>query len=84
MIKGFYQIIDENYIASYGYGYGGTPITEGEYEAIKAAVLACPAPPEGKAYRLRGDLTWELYDLPIPEPTPITPEDLMTALEEIL
>ena len=58
-----------NYILAIGTGYGGTEITEAEYNEIMAIIQNRPAA-EGKGYRLKADLTWEEYDLPpVPEPS---------------
>ena len=57
------------YILAIGTGYGGTEITETEYNDIMAIIQSCPKV-EGKGYRLKSDLTWEEYDLPpVPEPS---------------
>ena len=58
-----------NYIIAIGTGYGGTEISEAEYNDIMAIIQSCPVA-EGKGYRLKTDLTWEAYDLPpVPEPS---------------
>lgn len=58
-----------NYILAIGTGYGGTEITEAEYNEIMAIIQNHPTA-EGKGYRLKADLTWEKYDLPpVPEPS---------------
>ena len=58
-----------NYILAIGTGYGGTEITEAEYNEIMAIIQNRPTA-EGKGYRLKADLTWEEYDLPpVPEPS---------------
>ena len=58
-----------NYILAIGTGYGGTEITEAEYNEIMAIIQNHPTA-EGKGYRLKADLTWEEYDLPpVPEPS---------------
>lgn len=58
-----------NYILAIGAGYGGTEITEAEYNEIMAIIQNRPTA-EGKGYRLKADLTWEEYDLPpVPEPS---------------
>ena len=58
-----------NYILAIGTGYGGTEITEAEYNEIMAIIQNHPKA-EGKGYRLKADLTWEEYDLPpVPEPS---------------
>ena len=58
-----------NYILAIGTGYGGTEITEAEYNEIMAVIQNRPTA-EGKGYKLKADLTWEEYDLPpVPEPS---------------
>ena len=58
-----------NYILAIGTGYGGTEITEAEYNEIMAVIQNLPTA-DGKGYRLKADLTWEEYDLPpVPEPS---------------
>lgn len=63
-----------NYILAIGTGYGGTEITEAEYNEIMAIIHSRPTA-EGKGYRLKADLTWEEYDLP-PEPEPSDEDEL--------
>ena len=47
----------------------GQNITETEYNEITAIIQNRPTA-EGKGYRLKADLTWEEYDLPlVPEPS---------------
>lgn len=64
---------DTNYIVSVSEGtIGENEITESEYETIMDAIGTLPsqpAPPEGFGYRLKTDLTWELFELP-PSPPP--------------
>ena len=61
--------ISNNYILAIGTGYGGTEITEAEYNEIMAIIQNRPIA-EGKGYRLKADLTWEEYDLPpVSEPS---------------
>lgn len=67
----YYMNVDGEYIASVQVGGGGTPITEEEYNAIIDVIQNAPEAPEGYDYRLKTDLTWELYKLtPEPEPDP--------------
>lgn len=66
-----------NYILAIGTGYGGTEITETEYNEIMAIIQNHPTA-EGKGYRLKADLTWEEYDLP-PEPEPSDEDELSEA-----
>lgn len=58
------------YILSVQIGGGGTPITDEEYDLIIAAIKSRPKAPEGYGYHLKTDLTWELYELPAPDPDP--------------
>ena len=65
----YYKQTSNNYIIAIGTGYGGTEISEDEYNDIMAIIQSCPAA-EGKGYRLKTDMTWEEYDLPpVPEPS---------------
>ena len=66
-----------NYILAIGTGYGGTEITEDEYNKIMTIIQNRPTA-EGKGYRLKADLTWEEYDLP-PEPEPSDEDELSDA-----
>lgn len=65
-----------NYILAIGTGYGGTEITEAEYNEIMAIIQNHPIA-EGKGYRLKADLTWEEYDLP-PVPKPSDDDEIST------
>ena len=65
----FVQYGKKNHIIAIGTGYGGTEITEDEYNKIMTIIQNRPTA-EGKGYRLKTDLTWEEYDLPpVPEPS---------------
>ncbi len=61
--------IDGAYLLAIGTGSSGTAITKAEYDAILAVIRACPQE-AGKGYRLKTDLTWEIYDLPPEETEP--------------
>lgn len=77
--------ISDGYILSVQIGGGGTPITDEEYDAIIEAINNCPEAPGGYSYRLKADLTWELYELPPePEPDPNAEISDMEALSIIL
>ena len=54
----FVQYGKKNHIIAIGTGYGGTEITETEYNEIMAIIQNHPTA-EGKGYRLKADLTWE-------------------------
>ncbi len=66
MIMRYYKQITDNYILAIGTGYGGEEITETEYNSIMSIIQSHPQA-EGKGYRLKTDLTWEEYDLPVVE-----------------
>ena len=72
----FVQYGKKNHIIAIGTGYGGTEITEAEYNEIMAIIQNHPIA-EGKGYRLKADLTWEEYDLP-PEPKPSDEDEIST------
>ena len=60
-----YQKNTENgYIVSIVSGVTNGNITEEEYSSILAVIRNKPTAPDGYDYRLREDLTWELYELP--------------------
>lgn len=62
----FVQYGKKNHIIAIGTGQGGTEITEAEYNNIMSIIQARPQA-EGKDYKLKSDLTWEEYDLPVVE-----------------
>ena len=81
-----YFVNEENgYIISVQEGGGGTrEITAEEYAAVIDAIMNRPEAPEGFAYRLRTDLTWEEYELPAVEADPDPEISDSEALEIIL
>lgn len=59
------KIVIDGYIILVSHNGIGTPITEQEYNSIIEKIDNKPATaPDGYGYRLRTDLTWELYELP--------------------
>lgn len=62
----YFKQITDNYLIAIGTGAGGTEVTEAEYNEIMAVIQGCPQA-EGKEYKLKADLTWEEYDLPVVE-----------------
>lgn len=81
-----YQKNTENgYIVSLVKGVTNGNITEEEYNAILSVIRNKPTPPEGHDYKLREDLTWELFELPVPEPEDedATEEDYKQALNAL-
>ena len=68
----YYIMYDDSnsYIIAIGTGYGGTEITEDEYNSLLTLIRNRPTPPSGKDYKLTTSLEWEEYDLPpAPEPS---------------
>lgn len=57
-----YKEAADGYIAGIGTGFGGTEITQEEYNCILAAIQTRPEPPEGYDYRLTDALEWELAE----------------------
>ena len=75
----YYKQTDDVYILAIGTGYGGTEITEAEYNEIMAIIQNRPIA-EGKGYRLKADLTGEEYDLP---PVVVSDDDELSAEEAL-
>ena len=63
----YYKTIDSGYLVLIGTGFGGEEITAEEYHNITKVISDVPTAPDGHAYRLKADLTWELYELPVVE-----------------
>lgn len=65
------KIIENGYISSCVCCFNGNEaegnISKSEYDAISAILLSAPTAPDGYSYRLKEDLTWELYELPVVE-----------------
>lgn len=69
----YFKTIENGYITSIGQGYGGVEITETEHNSIFDIIRNKPSAESGYDYRLKTDLTWELYELPpMPEDDDIT------------
>ena len=64
----FFKIIKDGYIFAVCTGSGDVEIAAEEYANIVDLVHNRPMPPEGYDYRLREDLTWEEYQLPVIDP----------------
>ena len=77
--------IESGYIVSLVKGITNGNITEKEYNEILSVIRNKPTPPDGFDYKLREDLTWELYELPIPEPEDeeATEDDFKAALNQL-
>ena len=81
----YYKIVESGYLAVIGTGNGGTEITKEEYENILTVINEKPIAESGYDYRLKEDLTWETYELPIiPVSDDISSDELMTMIEGVL
>jgi hypothetical protein len=80
----YYKIITDGYIMVVGTGNGGISITKEEYESLISHIHNRPEAEEGYDYRLKEDLTWELYELPIVPEEEISSDELMTMIEGVL
>ena len=69
--------IVNGYIVSVAKGVTNGNITEGEYNTILDAIRNKPTATEGFDYRLRENLTWELYELPVPIDDEISAEEAL-------
>lgn len=63
----YYKVIDNGYVTMFGTGYGGEEITAEEYSTLLEVVKSKPTASDGHYYRLKADITWELYELPMVE-----------------
>ena len=77
--------IENGYIVSLVKGVTNGNITEDEYNEILEVIHNKPTAPDGCDYKLKEDLTWELYELPIipPEGEDATEEDYKLALNQL-
>jgi hypothetical protein len=80
----YYKIITDGYIIVVGTGNGGISITKEEYDFLISHIHNRPEAEEGYGYRLKEDLTWELYELPIVPEEEISSDELMTMIEGVL
>lgn len=82
----YYKLIEDGYVTAIGTGVGGVEIPVDEYNEILNLVKNKPTADTGYDYRLKDDLTWELVEVPIIEPTDdeISGEELLTMIEEVL
>lgn len=77
--------VENGYIVLIGENCGGIKISVDEYNTILEVIRNKPIPIDGYDYKLREDLTWELYELPTPEPEDeeATEEDYKSALNSL-
>lgn len=82
----YFKQSQNGYIFYISQDIGGIEISENEYSTILSAIRNCPTAPDGYGYRLREDLSWELYELPIIPPTEeaeeLTYDEILEALAE--
>lgn len=81
----YYKHIENDYVLYIGTGPGGEEITAEEYENILTIIRSRPTAEVGYGYRLKTDLTWELYELPHVEEVEqeATMEDYAAALRDM-
>lgn len=62
----YYKLINDGYLIAVGTGMGGTEISADAYSFLLSVIQSRPTDaPDGCNYRLKADLTWELYELPV-------------------
>lgn len=61
----YYKIIQNGYVPVIGIGSGGIEITTEEYYSLLELIQNRPIATNGYDYRLKEDLTWEEYELPV-------------------
>ena len=59
----YFKNIENGYIVSISLHRGMIEITEKEYNDIQKIIIERPVSPNGYEYRLKEDLTWELYEI---------------------
>lgn len=83
----YFEKTKDGYIISFGESSEpiDTEITEERFNAIKQVVSEKPVAEEGKGYRLKTDLTWEEYDLPVIDEgsEEVTAKEIAQAIAEV-
>ena len=59
----YFKNIENGYIVSISEHRGMIEITEKEYNELQKIIIERPVAPKGYEYRLKEDLTWELYEI---------------------
>lgn len=82
----YYKRIENDYLLSIGTGSGHEEITAEEYEQILNVIRSKPTTETGYDYRLKADLTWELYEVPAVDDSEdyITGDEFMQMVEEVM
>ena len=60
----YFKNIENGYIVSVSTMHGQTEISKEEYENILQVIKTMPKAPQGFAYRLKEDLSVQMYELP--------------------
>lgn len=79
----YFIVTDGGYIVGIGSTRNNvrTPISAEEAEEIRSVLAHKPTPPDGYDYRLKTDLTWELYELPAADEDPeLTAEEALSII----
>ena len=71
----YYKRIDGGYIALVGINCGGEEITAQEYNKIMQIIRNKPEAAKGYDYKLKENLEWESFELPIVEEDETATED---------
>lgn len=81
----YYKNIEDGYISCIGTGLDGVEISAEEYAEIMAIIQSKSEAETGYDYRLKEDMTWELVEVPEPEPVEeeATEADYQAALAEL-
>ena len=82
----YHKQIENDYLLSIGTGNGHEEITAEEYESILDIIRSKPTAETGYDYRLKTDLTWELYEVPVVDDSEeyITGNEFMQMVEEVM
>lgn len=82
----YYKQIENDYLLSIGTGRGHEEITSEEYNQILSVIRSKPTAETGYDYRLKTDLTWELYEVPVVDDSEeyITGNEFMQMVEEVM
>lgn len=80
----YYKVIENGYIYLVGTNCGGQEITEQVFNTIMQVIRNKPKAKEGYDYKLKEDLEWELFELPIfDDEEEATEADYQSALEDL-
>lgn len=60
----YFKNIENGYIVSVSTMQGQTEITKKEYDEILETIKTMPIAESGFGYRLKNNLTWEVFELP--------------------